>query len=144
MPSTPNVGQLFALFDDVKYVPMAGLWVPGPRRPGPQSSPLVLDKEVRVKALVAQAQQVSGPGVTITVLLRAKHIAVSRARIQAAQDRFIAVENLVIQAHPDGRQVLSHVELKRTPSNALEQIVHTAKTDGHTRQVAHEMHHASV
>jgi hypothetical protein len=87
---------------------------------------------------------VHAPGVGVAAALRGQEIAVRRCRIDAGQHRRGALEDLVVQAHPDAGQVLVAVDHARLPRDRLEHVVDAAQADGHAQQVAQELDDAAV
>jgi hypothetical protein len=76
------------------------------------------------------ALRVHAPGVGVTVPLRRQEIAVCRPGIDAGQHGCCTLEDLVVQAHANARQVLLGVNRARLPRGRLEHIVDVAHADG--------------
>lgn len=73
-----------------------------------------------------------------------QQVAIGRLGIDAGQHWPRALEDLVVQAHPNAGQVLLTVERARLLRGPLLHVVNLAQAGGHAQQVAHELHHAAI
>ena len=101
-----RVGEAFALALDVKHIAMARRVVPGGPLPGAQALPGIGNRVVRLQSLLGGVEQMHAPGVGVAMLRRSQEIAVGRRGIDAGQHRRRTLEDLVVQAHANARQVL--------------------------------------
>ena len=64
--------------------------------------------------------------------------------IDPHQNRFVAIENFVMQSITDTGKILDSIDLTGAPGSQLMQVVYTARADGHAQNVAHEFHPATA
>jgi hypothetical protein len=81
------------------------------------------------------------PGVGVAMGLDRQEIAIGRAGTDAGQHRHGALEEFVVQAHANGRQVLLLVEDSRCLRSRLQYLVDAANTDRDAQQVTQELNH---
>jgi hypothetical protein len=84
------------------------------------------------------------PGIGVTALLRRQQVAVRRRGIDASEHGRGALEDLVVQTHPNAGQVLLPVDDAGLPRGRLKHVVDAADADGHAKQVAQELHDAAI
>jgi hypothetical protein len=121
---------------DVEHVAMAGRLPPGRLLPGTQALPGISDRVVGPQPLRSGVEQVHAPAVGVAAVLGGEELAVGRVGIDAGQHGRGALEELVVQAHPNARQLLALVDRARLPCGGLEHVVDAAHADGHAQQVA--------
>ena len=89
-------------------------------------------------------QQMDPPGVGVAMRLRSQQIAVGRVGINAGQHGLSTVEDLIVQAHPNARQILLLVDGASLLRGQLKHIMDSADADGHAQQVAQELDNAAT
>src|SRR5258708_15280934 len=102
------------------------------------------NRVVRSEPLPGSVEQVHAPGVGVAMPFGREQIAVGRLRIDAGEHRRHTLEDFVVQAHADTREVLITVDRPSLLRGPLLQVVHAAHADGHTQQIAHELHHPAI
>jgi len=139
-----RAGQALAPALDVEHVAVARRVAPGGLLPGAQALPGIGDRIVRIEPLRGGIQQVHAPGVGVAVALRRQEIAIRRLGIDTGQHGRGALEDLVVQAHTNARQVLVVVDRARLPRGRLEHVVDAAQADRQAQQVAQELDDAAI
>jgi hypothetical protein len=124
-----SVGEALALALDVEHVTMARRVAPGRLLPGAQAPPGIGDGVVGPQPPLGGVEQVHAPGVGVTMLLRHQEVAVGRPGIDAGQHGCCTLEDLVVQAHANARQVWLVVDHARLPRGRLKHIVDVAQAD---------------
>ena len=105
-----HVGHGLAPLADVEDVAVAGLVAPSGGLARAQSGARIGDGVVRIESLGRSVEQVQAPGIGVTVFDALQPIAVGRGRVDASEHGSSALEDLVVQADPHGRQILRPVE----------------------------------
>jgi hypothetical protein len=121
-----SVGEAPALALDVEHVAVARRVAPGRLLPGAQAPPGIGDGVIGPQPPLGGVEQVHAPGVGVTMLLRRQEIAVRRLGIDAGQHGCCTLEDLVVQAHANAREVLLSVDRARLPRGRLEHVVDLA------------------
>jgi len=96
-----RVGEALALALDVEHVAVARRVAPGGPLPGAQALPGIGDRVIGPQPLRGSVEQVHARSVGVTMLLRRQEIAVRRLGIDAGQHGRGALEDLIVQAHPN-------------------------------------------
>ena len=113
--------------------------------PARKTLPGIGDRIVRPQSLPGSIQQVHTPGVGVATLLRGQEIAIRRRRIDPGQHGRGALEDLVMQAHPNAGQVLLLVDDAGLPRGLTWSTSWTQPTlIGKAQQVAQELHDAAI
>src|SRR5471030_1254382 len=86
----------------------------------------------------------SAPGVGVAMFGCGKQVAVSRPGIDAGQHGLGTLEDFVVQAHTNRRQVLAPVDFASLSRGRLMHIVNGALADRHAQQIAHQFHDATI
>jgi site-specific DNA recombinase len=115
--------------DGVEHVAVARRVAPGRLLPGAQAPPGIGDGVIGPQPPLGGVEQVHAPGVGVTMLLRRQEIAVRRLGVDAGQHGCCTLEDLVMQAHANARQVLLGVDRARLPRGRLEHVVDVAHAD---------------
>uniref|UniRef100_UPI001589ED68 hypothetical protein n=1 Tax=Burkholderia ambifaria TaxID=152480 RepID=UPI001589ED68 len=123
------VGERLTLALDVEHIAMAGRLAPSDPLSGAQPLGRIGNRVCGCETLLCGLEQVHAPGVAITMVLGDQQVTVGRICIDARQHRAITVEDLVMQAHADAREVLLSVDGPRPLSGPLHHVVHVAFTD---------------
>ncbi len=140
-----RVGQARTLAQNVKHIAVARrLIAPGRPLSGAQALPGIGDRVVRLQPACTGVEQMHTPGIGVAMLFRNQKVAVSGRGINAGQNRCRALEDLVVQADANTRQILPVVDNARLPRGGLKRVVHGTHTDGHTQQVADELDNATI
>ncbi|OXJ06570.1 hypothetical protein [Burkholderia sp. AU6039] len=105
-----GVGERLALALDMEHIAVAGCLTPGSPLPGAQALARIGNRVLGCEPLLLGIEQAHAPRVTIAVVLGGQQVTVGRIRIDAGQHRAITVEDLVMQAHANAREVLLPVD----------------------------------
>ena len=103
--ASQRVGHAFDLVLDVKHIAVARRIRPSLLLSCAQPTARVGNGELGIQPLRAGLQQMHAPSVGVTMLDRFKKIAVRRGRIDTGEHRLAALEDLVMQAHFNRRQI---------------------------------------
>ena len=76
------------------------------------------------------------PGIGVPVLCGSEQIAVGEVGIDAHQNRFVAIENFVMQSIANAGKILGSIDPTGAPGSQLMQVVYTARADAHAQNVA--------
>jgi hypothetical protein len=82
------------------------------------------------------------PGVGVAMVFGGQQIAIGRG-VDADEHGLRALKKLIVQSHPDRRQLNAVVDDDGVLRRPLVDIVHGAQTDGHAQQISHELHDAA-
>ncbi len=123
---------------------MAGRVTPGGPLSGTQALPGIGNGVVGPQCLRSSVEPVHAPSVCVATVFHGQKIAVGRCRIDAGQYRCRTLEDLIMQADPNARQVLALVDRARLPRCRLEHVVNAADADGDAQQVTQELDDAAI
>ena len=123
---------------------MTGLVTPGGLLSGAQSLARVGDGVIGIQTLLESIEQMNSPGVGVAMFNCGKQIAVARPGVDTGEHGLRAMENFVVQADANWRQVDAAVDGAGLPRCRLMNIVDGALADAHAQQVAHQFHHATI
>ena len=111
---------------------------------GPQSSPRVGYRMIGIKSLRIGIEQMYRPRIRIPMLGIRQKIAIGRSRIDASQHRHGTLEDFVMQADTNCRQILGSIDGARLPGRGLKPVVDRADADGDVKQIAQQLFYPSV
>ena len=112
-----RVGQARALAQNVKHIAVAWRAItPGGLLPGAQALPGIGDRVGRLQPPCAGVEQMHAAGIGVAMLFCDQKIAVRRRGIDASQNRCRALEDLIVQAHANTRQLLAAAPPHRSMS----------------------------
>src|SRR5208282_5721451 len=104
-----HIGQALALLLNVEDIAMA--WGVGQScyLTGPQSLPRVGDRVIGIKSLRIGIEQMYRPRISVPMLGIRQKIAIGGSRIDASQHRHGTLEDFVMQANTNCRQILGSI-----------------------------------
>jgi hypothetical protein len=111
---------------------------------GTQPGARVGDGVFGIEPLLGGVEQVHAPGVGVALLHALQEVAVRRGRINAGEDRLIALEDLVVQAHANARQILRAVDRPGALRGLLDPGVNRPDAQRQAEQVAQQLHHVAI
>ena len=132
------------LVQDVEDVAAPGDVGQGQRLPGLETAAGVTDDGLRREAVRLQLQQADAPGDGVALLLQAQQVAERGADIDADQHRLVRLEDLVVGADADGRQVVLLVEGLGPGHGGAGDTVQVAQRPRAVEQVAEQLVDAAV
>ena len=123
---------------------MAGLVAPGRLLSGAQSLARIGDRVDGIQTLPRSIEQMNSPSVGVAMFGGGKQIAVGRPGVNTGQHGLGTLENLVVQADSNWREVDAAVDGACLPRRRLMNVVDGAFADAHAQQVAHQFDDAAV
>jgi hypothetical protein len=95
---------------DVEHVTVTGLVAPGRLLSCAQTLARIGDRMVGIQSLLCSVEQMNAPGVGVAMFGRGKQIAVGRSGVDTGEHRLGALEDFVMQADTNLRQILAAVD----------------------------------
>jgi len=108
------------------------------------SLPRVGDRVIGIKSLRFGIEQMYRPAISVPMLGIRQKIAIGGSRIDASQHRRGTLEDFVMQADTNCRQILGSIDRTRLPGCGLKPAVDRADADGDVKQIAQQLSNPSV
>jgi hypothetical protein len=99
---------------------------------------------IGIKSLRIGIEQMYRPRIRVPMLGIRQKIAIGRSRIDASQHRHGTLEDFVMQADTNCRQILGSIDGARLPGRGLKPVVDRADADGDVKQIAQQLFYPSV
>ena len=124
--ASQRVGQALERVLDMEHIAMARRTGQGNLLAQTRALPRVGSRVVGAQSLRLGVQQMHPPGVAVAVRFTRQHVAIRRRSVHAGQYRLRALEDLVVQADPHGRQLDAGVDVARPAGRRFENPVNGA------------------
>jgi hypothetical protein len=132
----PDADEGFELLMDAEHIAMTRGIRSGELLAGAQTRACVGNRVIGLQSARLKVQQMDGPGVAIAMRFGGQQIAIGGGGVDAGEHGLRALKKLIVQSHPNGRQVNAVVDDAGALRRPLVDIVHGAQTDGHAHSTS--------